>query len=85
MSRLVEAGKSHEEMMTELQSAFPSATPQDIMRACQIGYDEICQWQEAQVTKLADLFGGGSDAELKAAMGAKPADALFPKPDKAKS
>lgn len=87
MARHMDAGKSHDESMAEIQRAFPTATPQDMMRACQIGYEQVCIWEENRARKMVDLiFGGGSDAEFKAVRNAKPsASAMFPEPDKTKS
>ena len=37
----MEAGKFDDDWLVEVQRVFPAATPQDIMRACQIGFDQI--------------------------------------------
>jgi len=95
MARLVDAGKSTDETVTEMLRMFPTATAGDCQRAMRIGLERLEMLEDernAAAHNLADqLFGRSTkdkeaiDAAVRQVQMLPSAETLFPEPDKSKS
>jgi hypothetical protein len=96
MARLIDAGKSSDEIPAEMRRMFPMAKAADFERARLIGVERVLILEaerQAAARSLADKWFGGADKSVidtaiqqYMADRFKPsAETLFPKPDKTKS
>jgi hypothetical protein len=93
MARLVDTGKSGDEIVADVRSMFPTAAAADCRRAMRIGlerFEMLEEERQAATHNLAGLWFGGApkqaiDAGIQQVQMLPSAETLFPNPDQTKS